>query len=891
MHDLPVHEAVLILETDRDTGLSEAEAARRLSRIGPNALPRVDPASPLRRFARQFHHPLIYMLLAAAAVTALIGQAVDSSVIVAVVLINAFTGFVQEGRAEHALEALAAMVTPEATVIRDGDRRRVASQTIVPGDLVTLGAGDAVPADMRLIAVRDLHVDESALTGESLPAAKTEAVLASETAVADRSNMAFAATLVTRGEGTGVVVATGAEMQIGLIHRLVGAGPEIATPLTRKMASFSRVLMWVILALAGAAYLVGLAQGESPEDLLLASAALAVGAIPEGLPAALTITLAIGVGRMAKRSAVVRQLPAVETLGSTTVICSDKTGTLTENKMTVQEIVAGGARYEVSGAGYEPNGAITLENDAVDVVGEQALHACLAAGALCNDASLTERDGGWDLVGDPTEAALLVSARRGHLDPDALIAREPRADAIPFEAERQYMATVHEHEGGGHTVYVKGAVERVLALCRDALGPDGETTRLDDRGVEAEAERLGADGLRVLAFARAELPGPGPLEAAGLEGSLTFLGLQGMLDPPRREAIAAVASCRTAGIEVKMITGDHVATATAIAHRIGLARPDGTGQGPGAITGAEIEHCSEAELDELVGDVGVFARVAPEQKLRLVEALRRRGEIVAMTGDGVNDAPALKQADIGVAMGATGTEVARESADIILTDDNFASIEAAVEEGRRTFDNLTKFIVWTLPTNMAEGLLILVAIAFALTLPILPVQILWINMTTAGALGLMLAFERAESGIMERAPREPSRPLLTGELVARILLVSALLLGGSFGLFEWAQSTGMSDAEARTVAVNLFVAGELFYLLNCRSLERSSFRIGFFSNRWVTIGILTTLALQALFTYLPAMNSLFHSAPIDVGAWVRILAVGLAIWFVVGLEKWVRSRR
>ncbi len=887
MHDLPAHEAVLILETDREAGLSEAEAARRLGRVGPNSLPRAAPAGPLRRFVRQFNHPLIYILLAASAVTASIGQTVDASVILAVVLINAATGFVQEGRAERALEALAVMVSPEATVIRGGERRRVASPMIVPGDLVELTAGDAVAADMRLLGVRELQLDESALTGESLPVAKTEAVLATETAVADRSNMAFAATLVTRGEGTGVVVATGAETQIGLIHRLVGSGPEIVTPLTRKMARFSGLLMWVILVLAAAAYLVGLAQGESPEDLLLAAAALAVGAIPEGLPAALTVTLAIGVSRMAKRSAVVRQMPAVEALGSTTVICSDKTGTLTENRMTVQEIVAGGIHYSVAGSGYEATGSITPEHGAAD---ERALVPCLKAGVLCNDSRLIEREAGWELIGDPTEAALLVSARKGGLDPERLLAAEPRVESFPFEAERKYMATIHEGDDSGLTVYVKGAVERVLAMCGDALDAGGGVCRLDRGAVEAETDRLGASGLRVLALARAKLPGPGPLKRADLEGSLTFLGLQGMLDPPRAEAVAAVASCRTAGIKVKMITGDHVATATAIARRIGLAGEPDDRDDPEAMTGAEIEGCSDAKLDELIDRTAVFARVAPEQKLRLVEALRRRGEIVAMTGDGVNDAPALKRADIGVAMGASGTEVARESADIVLTDDNFASIEAAVEEGRRTFDNLTKFIVWTLPTNMAEGLLILVAITFALTLPVLPVQILWINMTTAGALGLMLAFERAEPGIMERAPREPSRPLLTRELIMRILLVSTLLLGGSFGLFEWAQSAGMSEEQSRTVAVNLFVVGELFYLLNCRSLERSSFRIGFFSNRWVIFGIALTLVLQGLFTYLPAMNSLFDSAPIDAGAWLRIIALGLAVWALVGLEKWLRWR-
>ncbi len=452
------------------------------------------------------------------------------------------------------------------------------------------------------------------------------------------------------------------------------------------------------------------------------------------------------------------------------------------------------------------------------------------------------------------------------------------------------MATLHEGEAGGR-IYVKGAVERILAMSREALGPDGRAEALDRDRLAAEADRLGARGLRVLAFARAELPeSAGGLDPDVLEGSLTFLGLQGMIDPPRSEAIEAVANCRAAGIAVKMITGDHVATATAVADRFGLAGPSQRSR-DASVTGEQIARCSEAELRELAHRSVVFARVTPEQKLRLVEALQRQGEIVAMTGDGVNDAPALRQADIGVAMGLAGTEVARESADIVLSDDNFASIEAAVEEGRRTFDNLTKFVVWTLPTNMAEGLLILVAITFALTLPIVPVQILWINMTTAGALGLMLAFERNEPGIMVRPPRDPSRPLLTRELIMRILLVSAVLLGGSFGLFEWAQADGLSDAEARTVAVNLFVVSELFYLLNCRSLERSSFRIGFFANRWVIVGIVVSLVLQALFTYVPTMNSLFDSAPIDVGAWVRIVAVSLILWAVVGFEKWVRGRR
>ncbi|MGE3811169.1 MAG: HAD-IC family P-type ATPase [Candidatus Nanopelagicales bacterium] len=888
MHDLPVHEAVLLLETDRSLGLSETEATRRLERLGPNTLPSAPRKGPLLRFALQFNHPLIYILLAAAAVTLLIGEPVDASVIVGVVLVNAVIGFIQEGRAERALEALVAMVSPEATVVRDGERRRIRSTHIVPGDLLVLAAGDAVAADVRVVEARELKVDESCLTGESLPVTKVETVLASDTTVADRSNMAFAATLVTRGEGLGVVVATGAETEIGLIHRLIGEAAELATPLTRKIAHFSKLLTWAILALAGATYVIGLARGEDPADLLVAAVALAVGAIPEGLPAALTITLAIGVSRMAQRHAIVRRLPAVETLGSTTVICTDKTGTLTENQMTVQAIVAGGCPFTVGGTGYRPAGEITPERESAD--GAAALRACLLAGALCNDARLVERDGAWGIVGDPTEAALLVSARKGGVDPDRAAAGLPRIDAIPFESERQFMATLHD--GGPDTrgvANVKGAVERVLAMCSRELEASGRAVVLDREAVLAAAHELGARGLRVLAFARGEPDAAdGRLEVERLEGRLTFVGLQGMMDPLRPEVIAAVASCQAAGIAVKMITGDHAATAGAIARQIGLDAGGSQDAPPPVMTGTEIAACSEAQLEEVAQRTAVFARVSPEQKLRLVQALQRRGEITAMTGDGVNDAPALKQADIGVAMGGGGTEVARESADIVLTDDNFASIEAAVEEGRRTFDNLTKFIVWTLPTNMGEGLLILTAIAAGVTLPILPVQILWINMTTAVALGLMLAFERMEAGIMTRPPRDPARPLLTGELIGRILLVSALLLGGAFGLFEWAQARGMPVAEARTVAVNVFVVGEMFYLLNCRSLERSMFRIGVFSNPWVSAGIATMIVLQAVFTYAPPMHSLFHSAPIDADAWARIVAVGLVIWGVVGTEKWLR---
>jgi magnesium-transporting ATPase (P-type) len=886
MHDLPIHEAVLLMESDPLRGLDAGEAERRLRRFGPNELPRTRGPSALVRFVRQFHHPLIYVLIASAAVTLAIGEPVDASVIAAVVLLNAVLGYIQESRAERALEALAAMVGTEATIVRDGRRRRVPSRLVVPGDLVVLAAGDAVAADLRLTEADELRVDESALTGESLPAHKADAVLPRDTVLGDRSNIAFAGTLVTHGGGQGVAVATGGDTEIGLIHRLMGDGGTVATPLTRKIAHFSKVLMWAILALCVLTYGLGLARGEEPAGLLVAVVALAVGAIPEGLPAAVTITLAIGVGRMARRRAIVRRLPAVETLGSTTVICSDKTGTLTENQMTVQAVVVAGSELSVTGTGYRPAGEIVgLETARAGGV----LDECLRAGALCNDSRVAESDGAWHAVGDPTEAALLVAARKGGLDPDRERAQRPRLATIPFRSERAYMATLHGGDDRPPTVYVKGAVERVLAMCASAAGADGPA-ELDRDAVLDRAHELGARGLRVLALAR----GPRPTGQPGLDpgdvGELELLGLQAMLDPPRPQAARAVAACRGAGIEVKMITGDHAATARSIAARIGLGETADGESAPRALTGAEIAACPDSELAAAAARTAVFARVSPEQKLRLVRALQAHGEIVAMTGDGVNDAPALERADIGVAMGRGGTEVARDAADMVLTDDDFASIEAAVEEGRRTFANLTKFIVWTLPTNLSEGLLVLVAIVAGATLPILPVQILWINMTTAVALGLMLAFERREVGLMQRPPRDPAQPLLTPALLERIALVGVLLLGGAFGLFQWALGEGMTDAEARTVAVNVFVVGEIFYLFNCRSLERSMLRVGLLSNPWVVAGVTVTVLLQLAFTYAAPMNELFDSAPIGWESWRLILAFGLATWGIVGAEKWVGRR-
>jgi len=625
----------------------------------------------------------------------------------------------------------------------------------------------------------------------------------------------------------------------------------------------------------------------------MAAVALAVSAIPEGLPAAVTITLAIGVKRMADVHAIIRKLPAVETLGSTTVICSDKTGTLTENQMTVQKISAGGDLYEITGSGYVPEGEILAGGAPADPSSAPALQECLRAGLLCNDSRLQQKEGRWGIEGDPTEGALLVSAAKAGLKPNTGGAWT-RIDVIPFESERAYMATLHDPgEGKPPVAFVKGAVEKVLEQCTQALARDGSTGDLDRDAVLKAAEAMAREGLRVLAFARKELPAAQrAFESSQGIADLTFLGLQGMIDPPRQEAMQAIQTCRTAGVAVKMITGDHAATATAIAGQLGLTDPAADGDRRVTVTGRELQELSDAEMIETAERAKVFARVAPEQKLRLVEALQAKGHVVAMTGDGVNDAPALKQADIGVAMGITGTEVAKEAADMVLTDDNFATIEAAVEEGRRIFDNLTKFFVWTLPTNGGEALVIMASVVAGtgVALPVLPVQILWINMTTAVLLGLMLAFEAKESDVMMRPPRQPDSPILTGVLIQRIILVSVLMLIGVFALFLLKKKGGAGLAEARTVAVNLIVMIELFYLFNCRSLRHSMRSLGFFSNPWVLGGSAVMVLLQLLYTYHPWMNTLFHSAPLPLADWAVIVAFAFAVSLAVGAEKWVRER-
>ena len=892
-HHLPQEEVLDLLDTDPDKGLDRFELEDRQQNFGPNALTQREGRGPLMRFLMQFNQALVYILLAAVIIKLFLGKWVDAGVIFGVVLLNSIIGFLQEGKALSALQALARALTTEATVLRAGEKQRIDAGELVPGDIVLLASGDKVPADLRLLQGRSLQIDESALTGESLPVEKRADVLEHDTLLADRANMAYSSTLVTYGAGAGVVTETGDDTEIGCISELITSAEVLATPLTRKIARFSHLLLYAILGLAALTVLVGLWHGDSWINLFLAAVALSVAMIPEGLPAVMTIMLAIGVTRMARRNAIIRHLPAVETLGSTTVICSDKTGTLTRNEMTVRQLWAGGEEFEVSGIGYAPRGEVQKDGGAVDIRQDGKKNAAwvelLRAGLMCNDSVLIQGAEGWKIQGDPTEGALLVAARKAGLDEKQSQHDYPRLDAIPFESQHQYMATLH---GGRTIVYMKGSVEMLLARCNTILGADGESMPLDRAAVNDRVDAMAVKGQRVLAFARLAVPpDTTAIDHGDVARGLTFLGLQGMIDPPREEARQAVRTCRAAGIQVKMITGDHAVTAAAIAAQIGLDDTLAEGEIPQVLNGRELEALSDADLIQAATATAVFARVTPEQKLRLVEALQAHGEVVAMTGDGVNDAPALRRANIGVAMGITGTEVSKEAADMVLTDDNFATIEGAVEEGRGVFDNLTKFMVWTLPTNFGEGLVILMAVFMGVTLPILPVQILWINMTTAVLLGLMLAFEPREPGIMQRPPRDPKIPILTGELLWRIVLVGSLLFLGAFGLFEWSLVSGASDAEARTVTVNAFVMVELFYLFNCRSLTKSMFQLGLFSNPWVVGGAMGMVVLQLFYTYAPPMNQLFHSAPIGIMDWVHIVSVSLAIYLVIGVEKSIRRRR
>ncbi len=888
-HNLATCDALRLTGGSLETGLTSAEVSERLERYGENSVKPRGGTPGWKRLLRQFMAPLVLVLISAGMVTGFLGEWVDASAIFIVVVVNAVIGFLQESKAENALEALMKMVVAEAVVKRDGKKIRVNSIELVPGDIVMLAGGDRVPADIRLLETKSLQIDESSLTGESVPASKRPDPLQADTVLADRVNMAYAGSLVTAGTGTGVVWATGDRTETGRVAFLIAEAVNLTTPLTRKIAHFSGMLLWIILALASALFVYGvLVRGGSVIEMLMASVALAVGVIPEGLPAAITIVLAIGVSRMAKRRAIIRKLPAVETLGCTTVICSDKTGTLTQNKMTVQRIHAGGETFTLTGTGYEPRGVlIDASYNKINASAKPALYECLHAGMLCNDAAIIEKEGQWSIAGDPTEGALLVSAEKAGLSHAAIHAGSPRVDMIPFESAHMFRATLHDH-AEGRRIYKAGALERLLDRCTHMLDARGEVVNLNADAIRDAAQSFAGQGMRVIAFARRDGSHvTSDLSHHHVSEGLIFLGMQGMIDPPREEAVSAVARCQAAGIRVKMITGDHAATAQAIAKQIGIAGAD---TAP-AISGRELADISDADLPEIADRTVVFARVAPEQKLRLVRALQSCGHILAMTGDGVNDGPALKQADIGIAMGITGTDVAKGAASMVLTDDNFATIAAAVEEGRGVYDNLIKFLVWTLPVSVGFALILLTSVVLGLTLPALPVHLLWVNLTTAILLGLMLVFEPPEADIMQRPPRDQKTPIFDFAMFTRTGLVSVIMLAGSYWVFFYEQNNGASIAQTRTAVVNMVVAVASAYLINCRSLRHSVLSLGFFTNPRMLHGIALTGFLQLVFTYAPVMNRLLHTAPIDATAWLRILGVAVAALVVVELEKKIRCVR
>ncbi|MCC5857242.1 MAG: cation-transporting P-type ATPase [Ectothiorhodospiraceae bacterium] len=868
-------------------GLDGTEVDRRLDLAGPNRLPPPRKHGPLMRFLLQFHNVLIYVLIAAAVVTALLGHWVDTGVILGVVVINAVIGVIQEGKAERALDAIRDMLSPRATVLRDGRRVEIPAEELVPGDLVLLQSGDKVPADLRLIKQRDLRVDEAVLTGESVPVDKCVEPQPEDAVLGDRSCMAYSGTLVTYGQATGLVVATGGRTEIGRISAMLEDVGDMTTPLIRQINRFGRWLAGAILGMAALTFLFGyLVRDYAVGEIFLAAVGLAVAAIPEGLPAVMTITLAIGVQRMAGRNAIIRKLPAVETLGSVTVICSDKTGTLTRNEMTVQSAAVRGADYTVSGVGYAPEGSVERDGDPVDPDEDPRLRELLRAVLLCNEATLEHRDGEWRMRGDPTEGALVTLALKTGLDAEREQRDRPRVDAIPFESEHRFMATLHNEHEDGTVVYVKGAPERILGMCEQQRGEEADEP-LDEAYWTERMDAIAGKGQRLLAVAARQFDnGKHSLHFDDVETGLVLIGMVGMIDPPREEAIEAVSQCREAGIRVKMITGDHGLTARAIGAELGI------GDGERVTTGTEIEGMDDAALRDLVAETDVFARASPEHKLRLVRALQAEGEVVAMTGDGVNDAPALKRADVGVAMGRKGTEVSKEASEMVLADDNFASIARAVEEGRTVYDNLRKTLLFILPTNGGQAGVVILAVLAGLVLPITPVQILWVNMVTAVTLGLALAFEPTEPGVMRRPPRPPQASVLSGYMVWRISFVSVLLVIATVSMFLLRYADGDALDYARTVAVNTLVVGQVFYLLASRYVIDTSLHAGILAgNRWVPGSIMGIVVLQLAFTYFPPMQLLFGTTAVEPVDWAYMIAIGVAILVMVELEKALLGRR
>lgn len=870
-HRISAEEVMQTLDTGAK-GLGTAEVESRRLKYGFNELTGKKTGSIYKSIFKQINQLLIYILLLASVVTALLGDLIDTVVILAVVFCNVVIGLIQELKADKAIDALDKLVVSECTAVRDGSRITLPSKELVPGDIVLFESGNKVPADMRLVYVKGLKIDEALLTGESVPVEKvSEPLDIRDPSLAEKINMAFAGTLVTYGRGQGVVIATGNCTEVSRISACMREAEEVSTPLQKRLSAFSIYLSGAVAILAIITFVGGLLAGQNVGFMFLASVSIAVAVIPEGLPALVTIALAIGVRAMAAKKAIVRNLPSVETLGSTTVICSDKTGTLTMNQMTVSHIFSGGVEFHVSGTGYSAKGEFFQGPQQITPQYSPALSKTLVAGAVCNDASL-KKDG--TMVGDPTEVALLVSAAKASMETHL-----ERLDEIPFESEIQYMATLNV-ESGRRIVFLKGVPERVIAMCGRSIAADGNFCDIDREGILAKAEEFASNTLRVIAIAEKEMPaGTATLKDVPMEG-FVFLGLQGMVDPPRPEAIDAVKKCQEARIRIVMITGDHRTTAGAIAAKVGIAP-----LGSEIIEGAKLEALTDDELYEVVERCSVYARATPIHKYRIVQQLRKHGEIVAVTGDGVNDAPALKAADIGVAMGMSGTDVTKEAADMILTDDNFATIVNAVEEGRGTYANLQKMLAYIIPTNIGEALAVTIAILAGLTIPLMPAHILYLNLITSVTCTIPLAMEKAEPGLLRKPPRNPKSPLLGRRILVRLILVSSTMTIGSFIAFYYALSIGYTLEAARTIVMTTIVMMELVCIFSSRSFTAPAFSRNFFSNRWIFIGIGITVCLQMCVIYLPAMNDMFSTVPITALAWVPVILTSLALFAMVELEK------
>jgi len=885
-HTKSCEEVQQILQSTAE-GLSSQRAQQRLKENGPNRLPAVRGKPAWLRFLLQFHNILIYVLLISALITALLSHWLDTTVILAVVLVNAIIGYVQEGKAEQAMQSLRNMLAPNASVIRDGKRRTIPATDLVIGDLVLLEAGDKVPADMRLLKAHNLSIQEAILTGESVAVNKNTDAVSTSSPLGERSGMAFSGTFVSAGQGRGLVVETGAATEIGKINRMLGEVEQLTTPLVEQMASFARWLSALILVVAGILLIVGYSLLNYPfTELFMIIVGLSVAAIPEGLPAVLTITLAIGVQAMARRHAIVRRLPSIETLGAVSVICTDKTGTLTRNEMTVTQVQTPAQNYQVEGSGYAPTGAILDAQQKPIQSTPAALESAALTALLCNDAALHEQQGQWSIQGDPMEAALLSFALKAGLNQQDSHKDWPRTDAIPFDSEHKFMASLHhDHQGNGR-ILVKGAPEKLINLCTTVLDADNNAKKIDRRYWAQQAQDMAAQGQRVLALAVKQVPAEhNLLKMQDLDEGLCLQALIGIMDPPREEAVDAVAHCLSAGIKVKMITGDHPGTARAIGKKIGLQNTDKV------LTGAEIETMDDAALALLVSEVDIYARTSPQHKLRLVMALQSHNLIVAMTGDGVNDAPALKRADAGIAMGLKGSEAAKEASDLVLADDNFATIAAAVEQGRTVYDNLKKVISWTLPTNGGEAATIIVALLLGMSLPITPLQILWVNLITATTLGLALAFEPTEAGTMQRPPRHRRAPIVSGVLAWQVVLVSLLFLAGMFGIFSYANARGDNTEQARTLALNTLVIMEMFYLFFIRHSYSTSFSWRAIKGTpvvWLMVSIV--ILAQLAITYLPFMQKIFDTRPVSLMDGLVITGIGIGLFMVVELEKQIRLR-